>query len=149
MKRVFAGLCAAALLGGAGGSAQAQTGSHTLTIGVTVDLSYFASCFGLGSGPGPGGCGSPNGGCGRGRVCLPPPGWSPEYPKPMMYGGMSASPPCQGGYSAPYGGYGYAPYGGYGYAPSPMVYGWKPPAATAASKISTVPPPEPATGSPK
>ena len=134
MKRLFAGLFAAALLGGTGGSAQAQS----LTIGFTIDL----SCFGFGSG----GCPTQNGGGSYCRTCFVP-GWSPEYPKPMMYSGMSASPACQGGYCAPYGGYSYAPSPmGYGYG---QGYGWMPPAAPATPKISTVPPPEPATGSPK
>lgn len=132
MKRIYAGLFAAALLGGAGGSAQAQS----LTIGFSIDL----SCFGFG------GCPTQNGGGSHCRTCFVP-GWSPEYPKPVMYGGMSASSPYQGGYCSPYGGYGYAPPPmGYGYG---QGYGWTPPAASAKQKISTVPPPEPATGSPK
>ena len=72
------------------------------------------------------------------------PGWSPCYPQPKMYGGLLASAPYQGGYPTPYPAYGYAPMQGYG-------YGWMPaPAAVSATPgISTVPPPEPATGSRK
>lgn len=91
-----------------------------------------------------------NGGCPQCRTCFVP-GWCPDYPKPKMYGGLSAITACQGGYFAPFGGYGYAPYAGY--APSPMGYGYgygsTPPAVPATQKISTVPPPELATGSPK
>ena len=132
MKRLLAAaLFSAALLTGTGGAARAQS----FSIGLGFDFSCFKS----------GACADGSGGGSCCRTCLPPAGWSPCYPQPQMYGGFLATQAYQGGYPNPYPAYGYAPPAYYG-------YGWMRPAVPVPANppgISTVPPPEPATNTPK
>ncbi|MFO0877031.1 MAG: hypothetical protein U0840_06625 [Gemmataceae bacterium] len=72
-------------------------------IGLSFDFGSWSKC-------------GPQGNCGYPGGCLPPPGWSPYYAPPMMWGGMygynpyGAYPPVSG---FPFVG-GHGGYGGYG-----------------------------------